>query len=175
MPKLWFLTAWKSSVGSTLTVLSAYRDLHIGHLSLNKIRSFKNISRYPRKHSFCWNLENNGFLALSKSQLSVLDWYFVTGTSEPPTDLKVDKVTNDSVKLSWREPTFTGNCPIQKYIVEKRGKGDQGWTKCGESKEPVCNIDDLEVSSAHLAVFSQPFYRKTELFSHPPTHTYDKH
>jgi hypothetical protein len=37
--------------------------------------------------------------------------------------------TSDSISLSWEPPTRDGGNPIKEYIVEKREKGSNRWTR----------------------------------------------
>ena len=78
----------------------------------------------------------------SHIKFSILSAKLLLGASEPPEDLQVDKVTNKSVTLSWQPPAFTGNCPIVKYVVEKKKKGASSFTPCKETDKPPCTIDD---------------------------------
>uniref|UniRef100_A0A3P8WBQ1 Titin n=1 Tax=Cynoglossus semilaevis TaxID=244447 RepID=A0A3P8WBQ1_CYNSE len=45
----------------------------------------------------------------------------------PPTSIKVDAVTSDSITLSWSPPQYDGGCSISNYIVEKRDTNTQEW------------------------------------------------
>lgn len=44
---------------------------------------------------------------------------------EPP---KPDRITKDSVTLSWRPPRSDGGCRIKGYILQKRGKSESDWS-----------------------------------------------
>ncbi|VEL22985.1 unnamed protein product [Protopolystoma xenopodis] len=48
---------------------------------------------------------------------------------DPPSGMKkpeVEDTTDDSVTLSWDPPS---KGPVTGYIVEKKKKGEKGWTK----------------------------------------------
>uniref|UniRef100_A0A674GZS0 Titin n=1 Tax=Taeniopygia guttata TaxID=59729 RepID=A0A674GZS0_TAEGU len=45
----------------------------------------------------------------------------------PPTDVKIDEVSADSVTLSWKPPAYDGGCHISNYIVEKRDTTTTTW------------------------------------------------
>lgn len=53
---------------------------------------------------------------------------------EPP---KPDRVTKDSVTLSWRPPRSDGGSKIKGYIVQKKAKGDKDWTDVNSTPVPV--------------------------------------
>lgn len=54
----------------------------------------------------------------------------VPDAPEPP---KPDRVTKDSVTLSWRPPRSDGGKKIKEYVIEKKKKGDNDWSPAGES------------------------------------------
>uniref|UniRef100_A0A8D2NQ89 Titin n=1 Tax=Zosterops lateralis melanops TaxID=1220523 RepID=A0A8D2NQ89_ZOSLA len=45
----------------------------------------------------------------------------------PPTDVKIDEVSADSVTLSWNPPAYDGGCHISNYVVEKRDTTTTTW------------------------------------------------
>ncbi|KAM3957310.1 projectin protein bent isoform 8-T9 [Aphomia sociella] len=45
----------------------------------------------------------------------------------PPEAPKPDRVTKDSVTLSWRPPKSDGGSKIKGYIIQQKGKGDKDW------------------------------------------------
>ncbi|XP_047102318.1 twitchin isoform X3 [Schistocerca piceifrons] len=53
---------------------------------------------------------------------------------EPP---KPDRVTKDSVTLSWRPPRSDGGAKIKGYIVQKKAKGDKDWSDASGAPIPV--------------------------------------
>lgn len=65
---------------------------------------------------------------------------------EPP---KPDRITKDSVTLSWRPPRSDGGSKIKGYIIQKKGKGDADWSDVNETPVPV-NV--FKVSYIHLFV-----------------------
>ncbi|GLH11531.1 Titin, partial [Gryllus bimaculatus] len=53
---------------------------------------------------------------------------------EPP---KPDRITKDSVTLSWRPPRSDGGAKIRGYIIQKKAKGDADWSDVNSSPIPV--------------------------------------
>lgn len=53
---------------------------------------------------------------------------------EPP---KPDRITRDSVTLSWRPPRNDGGSKIKGYIIQKKGKGDDDWSDVNGTPVPV--------------------------------------
>ena len=53
---------------------------------------------------------------------------FIPAKSSPPGLPSVDKVTKNSVDLSWTKPRSDGGSPIRGYQVEKRHPGG-AWEK----------------------------------------------
>lgn len=60
---------------------------------------------------------------------------------DPPTKLKVDLVTKNTVTLSWEPPKNNGGSPVKHYIIEKLS-----WDTSGKEKETwkQCNKRDVE-------------------------------
>ncbi|ERL85176.1 hypothetical protein D910_02598 [Dendroctonus ponderosae] len=50
---------------------------------------------------------------------------FTPSAPEPP---KADRITKDSVTLSWRPPKSDGGSKLRGYILQKRPKGSDDWT-----------------------------------------------
>jgi len=53
---------------------------------------------------------------------------------EPP---QPDRITRDSVTLSWRPPRNDGGSKIKGYIIQKKGKGDDDWSDVNGTPVPV--------------------------------------
>jgi Fibronectin type III domain. len=53
---------------------------------------------------------------------------------EPP---KPDRITRDSVTLSWRPPRNDGGSKIKGYIIQKKGKDDKDWSDVNGTPVPV--------------------------------------
>ena len=60
-----------------------------------------------------------------------------------PTDAKVESVTDDSVKLSWRAPEDNGGSYVTNYIIEKLDPETGKWMKVTTSRFPHCNVENL--------------------------------
>ncbi|XP_077568062.1 titin-like [Stigmatopora nigra] len=64
---------------------------------------------------------NGAGTATSHLQLVVLD------KPSPPTGVRVDAVTSDSISLSWSPPEYDGGCCVSNYVVQKRDTNTQDW------------------------------------------------
>lgn len=53
-------------------------------------------------------------------------------TPDAPEPPKADRITKDSVTLSWRPPRSDGGKKIKEYVIEKKKKGDKDWSPAGE-------------------------------------------
>lgn len=53
---------------------------------------------------------------------------------EPP---KPDRITKDSVTLSWRPPRSDGGAKLKGYIIQKKPKGSNEWNDVNSSPIPV--------------------------------------
>jgi hypothetical protein len=77
-------------------------------------------------------------------------YYFIFSVKpdapEPP---KPDRITRDSVTLSWRPPRNDGGSKIKGYIIQKKGKEDADWSDVNGVPVPV-NV--FKVSCIHLFV-----------------------
>ncbi|KAL8565325.1 hypothetical protein ACOMHN_029021 [Nucella lapillus] len=58
---------------------------------------------------------------------TVKDQVFAAGAPSTP---NVDKITKNSVDLSWHKPTSDGGGKLSGYVIEKKKKGDDDWTEC---------------------------------------------
>ncbi|KAI5639981.1 immunoglobulin i-set domain-containing protein [Phthorimaea operculella] len=56
----------------------------------------------------------------------------------PPEAPKPDRITKDSVTLSWRPPKSDGGSKIKGYIIQQKGKGDKDWKDVNDV--PVPNL-----------------------------------
>ncbi|XP_033640975.1 twitchin-like isoform X1 [Asterias rubens] len=48
-----------------------------------------------------------------------------------PTDLQASDVSHESVELNWTAPADDGGCRIDAYILEKRERGAESWSRAG--------------------------------------------
>lgn len=69
----------------------------------------------------------------------------MTVAAGPPSQPNVDKVTPNSVSLSWEKPTNDGGGKIQGYVVEMKSK-DGDWTEVTPVpvKESSCTVPGLK-------------------------------
>lgn len=58
-----------------------------------------------------------------------MPFIFLSVTAGAPSSPTIDKVTKNSVALSWTKPTNDGGSRLTGYIVEKKKKGDN-WVEC---------------------------------------------
>lgn len=60
---------------------------------------------------------------------------------DPPTKLKIDFVTTNTVTLTWAPPKNNGGAPVKHYIIERLS-----WDTSGTEKETwkQCNKRDVE-------------------------------
>lgn len=68
----------------------------------------------------------------------------LSGKPDPPEAPKVDRITKDSVTLSWRPPKNDGGARIKGYIVQKRKKGGD-WADANSVPvpNPVHTVSEL--------------------------------
>ncbi|XP_069132541.1 twitchin-like isoform X9 [Argopecten irradians] len=69
----------------------------------------------------------------------VRDQVFAAGAPNAP---NVDKITKNSVDLSWKKPSNDGGGRITGYIVEKKKPGED-WKECAEVAGTSCSIPNL--------------------------------
>lgn len=53
----------------------------------------------------------------------------LTVRPDAPDIPQADRITKDSVTISWRPPRNDGGARIKGYLVQKKGKGDADWTE----------------------------------------------
>ena len=61
----------------------------------------------------------------------------------PVCELKVDEITNHTVKLSWKKPDFDGGVMISNYHVEYKRTKDEDWLKV-RTRQLKAVLDDVE-------------------------------
>lgn len=76
--------------------------------------------------------------------LHILEYYFLSALAGPPSQPRVDKVTPNSVSLSWDKPLNDGGGKIEGYLVEVKPKNGE-WTEA--TPFPV---KDTEFTVPHL-------------------------
>ncbi len=72
-------------------------------------------------------------LPSSKVILKNIENLFLPEIPDAPEAPKADRVTKDSVTLSWRPPRSDGGSKLKKYIIEKKAKNDKDWSPAGET------------------------------------------
>lgn len=56
---------------------------------------------------------------------------------DPPEPPKPDRITKDSVTLSWRPPRNDGGSKLRGYILQKKGKDDKDWSDVNATPIPA--------------------------------------
>ena len=56
---------------------------------------------------------------------------------DSPDQPKPDRVTKDSITISWKSPVNDGGSRIRGYIVQKKAKGDKEWTEVNDYPHPT--------------------------------------
>ena len=61
---------------------------------------------------------------------------------EAPEAPKPDRITKDSVILSWRPPRFDGGAKIKEYVLEQKKKGESDWSEviCPTIYSTLCTV-----------------------------------
>lgn len=79
---------------------------------------------------------------------------------DPPTKVKVNLVTKDTVTLSWEPPKNNGGSPVKHYIIERlswdtSGKEKETWKQCNKRdvEELTFVVEDLKEVSKELQFF----------------------
>lgn len=64
---------------------------------------------------------------------------------EAPEAPKPDRITKDSVVLSWRPPRFDGGAKIKEYILEQKKRGESDWSEviCPTIYSTLCTVIDI--------------------------------
>jgi len=57
----------------------------------------------------------------------------------PPGTPRAIETTEDSITLTWTKPRNDGGSPIRGYVIEKRMKGEDVWTKASHQIIPDCS------------------------------------
>jgi hypothetical protein len=56
---------------------------------------------------------------------------------DAPEAPKPDRITKDSVTISWRPPRSDGGAKIKGYIIQKKAKGDDDWSDVNGTLVPT--------------------------------------
>ena len=59
------------------------------------------------------------------------------GAPDPP---RPDRVTKDSITISWRPPNNDGGARVRSYIVQKKAKNDKEWTDVNDYPHPTTTM-----------------------------------
>jgi len=71
---------------------------------------------------------------------------FVDKPSSPQGPLEAVETTPTAIKLQWKPPKDDGGSKIEKYVLEKRPKGSNKWSKCPGHIDP----DETEATAKNL-------------------------
>uniref|UniRef100_A0A3Q0QSI9 Titin n=1 Tax=Amphilophus citrinellus TaxID=61819 RepID=A0A3Q0QSI9_AMPCI len=119
----WVVAATSKTCEGTVTGLSA------GHEYLFRISTTRlNVSSTPsctklyikdanKEDSGKYTVTATSSIGTAKEEITVV----ILDKPGPPTGpVKIEEVSSNYVTLSWEPPEYTGGCPINNYIVEKR-------------------------------------------------------
>ena len=76
----------------------------------------------------------------------VFIFYFLIHLDSPSTPGKpeAEKITDDSVTLTWAAPVQSGGSPVSGYQVQKRKKGSPTWEDCMYTPNNKVQIKGLD-------------------------------
>jgi len=68
--------------------------------------------------------------------------FIIVEVPEAPEAPKPDRITKDSVVLSWRPPRFDGGAKIKEYVLEQKKKGESDWSEvvCPTIYSTLCTV-----------------------------------
>ncbi|KAK2727242.1 hypothetical protein QYM36_007920 [Artemia franciscana] len=82
---------------------------------------------------------------------------------DPPSSLKVEDVTYDSLILSWQPPSWDGGSAIMNYTVEKRDSPTSSWELACSTAFPIASIEELSPSrSYHFRVYAENIHGSSD-------------
>ncbi|KAK2727355.1 hypothetical protein QYM36_008001, partial [Artemia franciscana] len=82
---------------------------------------------------------------------------------DPPSSLKVEDVTHDSLILSWQPPSWDGGSAIMNYTVEKRDSLTSSWELVCSTAFPIANIEELSPSrNYHFRVYAENIHGSSD-------------
>lgn len=84
---------------------------------------------------------------------------------EPPRNLTVTNITNDSVSLSWDKPAYDGGARITGYIVERKELPDTCWLKCNFTNLLETSLDVTGLTEGEQYDFRVIARNAADLFS----------
>ncbi|CAL9697291.1 unnamed protein product [Knipowitschia caucasica] len=90
---------------------------------------------------------------------------------EPPQNLTVTNISNDSVSLSWDKPEYDGGARITGYIVERKELPDGCWLKCNFTNLLDTFLDVTDLTEGEQYDFRVIARNAAELFSSPSENT----
>lgn len=90
---------------------------------------------------------------------------------EPPNNLTITNITNDSVSLSWDKPAYDGGAKITGYIVERRELPDSCWLKCNFTNLLDTFLEVKELTEGEQYDFRVIARNAADLFSAPSENT----
>ncbi|XP_028263838.1 titin-like [Parambassis ranga] len=89
---------------------------------------------------------------------------------DPPSNLTVTNITNNSVTLSWDRPEYNGGAKITGYIVERKELPDRCWLKCNFTNLLDTFLEVTGLTEGEEYDFRVIAKNAAELFS-PPSET----
>ncbi|KAL1129846.1 hypothetical protein AAG570_012790 [Ranatra chinensis] len=134
----------------------------IGEPPPTVVWTFKGNELQTNEHMRVDSIDYNTKIMLMKAKRSDGGKYTITATnsvgkdeaefeiiilgkpSKPGGPLKVDNITKNGCKLSWKPPEDDGGSPVEYYEIEKLDPLTGQWLPCGKSTEPEANITGLQ-------------------------------
>lgn len=88
----------------------------------------KRVSFHLNFHSYFFSYKN--------------DYFIIIEVPEAPEAPKPDRITKDSVVLSWRPSRFDGGGKIKEYILEQKKKDESDWSEvvCPTIYSTLCTV-----------------------------------
>uniref|UniRef100_A0A8B9H748 Titin n=1 Tax=Astyanax mexicanus TaxID=7994 RepID=A0A8B9H748_ASTMX len=89
----------------------------------------------------------------------------------PPSSVKVDAVTADSITLSWTPPEYDGGSKVTGYIIERRDLPEGCWMRCNFTNIPETYFDVTGLTQDQQYDFRVTAKNAAGLFSIPSDNT----
>lgn len=106
-----------------------------------------------------------------------MSYFSFSDPPDPPTKLKVNLVTKNTVTLSWECPKNNGGSPVTHYIIERlcwdtSGKEKETWKQCNKRdvEELSFVVEDLKevlLSFLHAVIISHQLHELTQQHRSP--------
>jgi len=101
-----------------------------------------NIFRSPKSSRGCAHFKSQCFT----SPACIICLLCADKPSAPQGPLEAVETTPNAIKLQWKPPKDDGGSKIDHYVLEKKPKGSNKWTKCPGHIDP----DETEATAKNL-------------------------